>query len=102
MLFYKYRIKNFIALAFVLSAIFGVVYALMRVFMVRSNIDGANFLSAEFTRMFIMGARFDMRAICIFTALVVLLGYIMSLCKAVGARERERERVARRVSFVRI
>ena len=98
MLFTKYRVKNFIALAFVLSAIFGVVYALMRVFMVRSNIDSANFLSAEFMQMFIMGARFDMRAICIFTALVVLLGYIMSLCKAVGARERER--VARRASFV--
>ncbi|MGX3011457.1 hypothetical protein ACWIUD_07860 [Helicobacter sp. 23-1044] len=98
--------KNFIALAFVLSAIFSALYALMRVFMVQSNIDGANLLSADFAPMFIMGARLDMRAIAIFTALVVLLGYVMSLCNAVGARERERERererVARRAEFMRI
>ena len=82
---------HFIVLAFVLTAIYGAIYAIMRIFMVRSNIEGANLFSAEFMQMFIMGARFDMRAICIFTALVVILGYMMSLCQAVGARERERE-----------
>lgn len=77
---------NFIALAFVITAIFSVVYVLMRVFMVRYNIEGANFLSADFAQMFIMGARFDMRAICIFTALVVLLGYAVSSNRAILAR----------------
>ena len=95
---------HFIVLAFVLTAIYGAIYAIMRVFMVQSNIDDANLFSADFMQMFIMGARFDMRAICIFTALVVILGYAISLCNAVGARERERERererVARRADFV--
>ena len=91
---------NFLVLAFVLTAIFGVVYALMRIFMVQSNIDGASLLSVDFAQMFIMGARFDMRVVCIFVALVVILGYVMSLCNAVGAPERERERVAWRASFM--
>ena len=99
--------KNFITLVFVQSAIFVVVYGIMRVFMVRSNIDGANFLSSDFASMFIMGARLDMRVVCIFTALVVLLGYATSLFSALAGhlnatRERERERVARRAQFMRI
>ncbi len=68
--------KNYIALAFVLTAIYGAIYAIMRVCMVRDNINGANLLSCDFTQMFIMGARLDLRAICVFAALVVILGYV--------------------------
>lgn len=77
--------KNFIALAFVLTAIYGVIYAIMRVCMVRDNIDGANIFSADFAPMFAMGARIDMRAICIFAAFVVILGYIASANRAILA-----------------
>ena len=88
---------NFLALGFIFMIIFDLAYALMRVFMVRSNIDGANFLSSDFASMFIMGARLDMRVVCIFAALVVLLGYATSLFSALAGhlnatRERERER----------
>ena len=70
--------KNYIALAFMLTAIYSVIYAIMRVFMVRDNISGANLFSADFAPMFIMGVRLDLRAICVFVALVVILGYIAS------------------------
>lgn len=71
--------KNYIALAFVLLVIYSVIYAIMRVFMVRDNMSGVNLFSADFVPMFIMGARLDLRAICIFAALVVILGYIASV-----------------------
>lgn len=98
---------NFLALGFIFMIIFDLTYALMRVFMVRSNIDGANLLSSDFASMFIMGARLDMRVVCIFAALVVLLGYATSFFSALAGylnatRERERERVARRAQFMRI
>ena len=98
---------NFLALGFIFMIIFDLTYALMRVFMVRSNIDGANLLSSDFASMFIMGARLDMRVVCIFAALVVLLGYTTSFFSALAGylnatRERERERVARRAQFMRI
>lgn len=70
--------KNYIALAFVLTAIYCAIYAIMRVFMTRDNMSGANLFSADFAPMFIMGARLDLRAICVFAALVVVLGYISS------------------------
>ena len=70
--------QNYIALAFVLTAIYCAIYAIMRVFMTRDNISGANIFSADFAPMFIMGARLDLRAICVFAALVVILGYISS------------------------
>lgn len=70
--------KNYIALAFVLTAIYCAIYAIMRVFMVRDNMSGADFLSSDFAPMFIMGVRLDLRAICVFVALVVILGYISS------------------------
>lgn len=70
--------QNYIALAFVLTAIYCAIYAIMRVFMVRDNMSGANIFSADFAPMFIMGARLDLRAICVFVALVVILGYIAS------------------------
>lgn len=87
---------NFLALGFVFMIIFDLTYALMRVAMVADNIKSANFLSLDFASMFIMGARLDMRVVCIFTALVVLLGYATSLFSALAGylnatRERERE-----------
>lgn len=99
--------KNFITLVFVQSAIFVVVYGIMRVAMVADNIKSANLLSSDFASMFIMGARLDMRVVCIFAALVVLLGYATSFFSALAGhlnatRERERERVARRAQFMRI
>ena len=98
---------NFLALGFVFMIIFDLTYALMRVAMVADNIKSANFLSSDFASMFIMGARLDMRVVCIFAALVVLLGYATSLFSALAGhlnatRERERERVARRAQFMRI
>lgn len=71
--------KNYIALAFVLLVIYSVIYAIMRVFMVHDNMSGVNLFSTDFVPMFIMGARLDLRAICIFVALVVILGYIASI-----------------------
>lgn len=98
---------NFLALGFIFMIIFDLAYALMRVAMVADNIKSANFLSSDFASMFIMGARLDMRVVCIFTALVVLLGYATSLFSALAGhlnamREREREKVARRAQFMRI
>lgn len=78
--------KNYIALAFVLTAIYSVIYAIMRVFMVRDNMSGANLFSADFASMFIMGARLDLRAICVFAALVVILGYIASANRFIANR----------------
>lgn len=69
--------KNYIALAFVLAIIYSAVYAIMRVFMVRDNVS--NVFSADLAQMFIMGVRLDLRAICIFAALVVVLGYIANV-----------------------
>ena len=75
--------KNFIALAFVLMLIFCTVYALMRVAMVRNNIESANFLSSDLVQMFIMGVRFDMRVVCIFVAFVVIISYAANVNRAI-------------------
>ncbi len=80
--------KNYIALAFVLTAIYGAIYAIMRVCMVRDNISGANLFSADFAPMFIMGARLDLRAICVFAALIVILGYVASAIQRVNMANR--------------
>ena len=67
--------KNFILLGFVLSALYALCFFVMRVVLAFDTFDE---WQNDFVKMFVMGFRLDMRAVCVVFAVILLLGYATS------------------------
>lgn len=63
---------NFIIAGFVLSAIYALIYAIMRACLVFHTFGNADF--GKFGKMFKMGFILDMRIVCVVFAVFILLG----------------------------
>lgn len=71
--------KNFILLGFVLSALYALCFFVMRVVLAFDTFDE---WQNDFVKMFVMGFRLDMRAVCVVFAVILLLGYATSTLNA--------------------
>lgn len=72
--------KNFIVLGAVFALFYALCFFVMRVVLAFDTFDT---WQNDFGKMFLMGFRLDMRAICVICAFILLLGYAVSACKGI-------------------
>ena len=78
--FISYSYKNFIVLGAVFALFYALCFFVMRVVLAFDTFD---IWQNDFGKMFLMGFRLDMRAICVVCAFILLLGYAVSACKGI-------------------
>ncbi len=73
--------KNFIVLAFIITAIYALSYTLMRVVLAFDTFDT---WQNDFDKMFLMGFRLDMRVVCVVAGVIIFLGYLASAVRSLS------------------
>lgn len=73
--------KNFIVLAFIITAIYVLSYTLMRVVLAFDTFDT---WQNDFDKMFLMGFRLDMRVVCVVAGVIIFLGYLASAVRSLS------------------
>lgn len=73
--------KNFIVLAFIITAIYALSYTLMRLMLTFDTFDT---WQDDFDKMFLMGFRLDMRVVCVVAGVIIFLGYLASAVRSLS------------------
>lgn len=73
--------KNFIVLAFVITAVYALSHTLMRLALA---FDTFNEWQNDFGKMFVMGFRLDMRVVCSIAGFILLLGYLTGAIRSLS------------------
>lgn len=76
--------KNFIVLAFIITAIYTLSYTLMRVVLTFDTFDTFDTWQNDFDKMFLMGFRLDMRVVCVVAGVIIFLGYLASAVRSLS------------------
>lgn len=79
--FFQISYKNFIVLAFIITAIYALSYTLMRVVLTFDTFDT---WQNDFDKMFLMGFRLDMRVVCVVAGVIIFLGYLASVVRSLS------------------